>query len=156
MAKFVYKLQNILDIKLKMESQAKTQFAAAVSKLREEEEKYDMLVKKRQGYEEEYRAAIAGTLDVTTLNMLKSGIDKTKNDMKAQLVNIKVANKNLDAARERLDNAIKERKIYEKFKENAFEQFKHDLNEQEKKEIDELVSFQYGSETRSGGDLTDG
>ena len=48
MAKFVYKLQNILDIKLKMESQAKTQFAAAVSKLREEEEKYDMLVKKRQ------------------------------------------------------------------------------------------------------------
>ncbi len=156
MAKFVYKLQNILDIKLKMESQAKTQFAAAVSKLREEEEKYDMLVKKRQGYEEEYRAAIAGTLNVTTLNMLKSGIDKTKNDMKAQLVNIKVANKNLDAARERLDNAIKERKIYEKFKENAFEQFKHDLNEQEKKEIDELVSFQYGSETRSGGDLTDG
>ena len=156
MAKFVFKLQNILDIKLKMESQAKTQFAAAVSKLREEEEKYDMLVKKRQGYEEEYRAAIAGTLNVTTLNMLKSGIDKTKNDMKAQLVNIKVANKNLDAARERLDNAIKERKIYEKFKENAFEQFKHDLNEQEKKEIDELVSFQYGSETRSGGDLTDG
>lgn len=39
MAKFIYRMQNILDIKLKLESQAKIAYSQANAALREEEAK---------------------------------------------------------------------------------------------------------------------
>ena len=39
MAKFVYKMQNILNIKMRLETQAKTEFSQASARLDEEEDK---------------------------------------------------------------------------------------------------------------------
>ena len=41
MAKFSYRMQNILDIKYKMEEQAKSSFAAAMARLRTARDKVD-------------------------------------------------------------------------------------------------------------------
>ena len=38
MAKFVYKMQNILNIKMRLETQAKTEFSQASARLDEEED----------------------------------------------------------------------------------------------------------------------
>ena len=54
----------------------------------------------------------------------------------------------VEKAGEKLDNAMKERKTYEKLKENAFEECKAEINAEEQKEINELVSFKF----RSGSD----
>ena len=43
MAKFTYKMQNILDIKYKLETQAKTAFSIAAANLNKEEEKLEAL-----------------------------------------------------------------------------------------------------------------
>lgn len=43
-----------------------------------------------------------------------------------------------------MQNAMVERKTYDKLKEKAFEEFKIELNAQEKKEVDELVSYRFG------------
>jgi flagellar FliJ protein len=43
---------------------------------------------------------------------------------------------------------MKDRKIHEKLKENAFEEFKIELNNEEKKEIDQLVSFTYSDKVK--------
>ena len=43
MAKFIYRMQNILDIKLKLESQAKIAYSQANAALREEEAKLCLL-----------------------------------------------------------------------------------------------------------------
>ena len=43
MAKFIYRMQSILDIKSKMEEQAKQEFATARMKLSEEEDKLENL-----------------------------------------------------------------------------------------------------------------
>ena len=48
MAKFKYKLQNVLDIKYRIEDQARAVFAAAQAKLDEEEHKRDLLIERRQ------------------------------------------------------------------------------------------------------------
>lgn len=153
MAKFIYKMQNVLDIRLKVEDQAKTAFSTAMERLREEEEKHRLLLEKKRNYEEEYREATKGRLNAMELNMWRTGIEKTKSDIKEQLVNIKVANKNLELARFKLEEAIKERKVQEKLKEKAFEEFKHELNQQESKEVDELVSYQYGNKSDTGGEI---
>ena len=55
MAKFVYRLQNVLDIKIRLETQAKTEFAAAMSKVMAEEDKMRALIAKRRGYQDEIR-----------------------------------------------------------------------------------------------------
>ena len=48
MAKFIYRMQNILDIKLKMEDQAKASFAEANKELLNEEEKLEGLIRRRE------------------------------------------------------------------------------------------------------------
>ncbi len=56
MARFRYRMQNILDVKEKMESQARNEFAIANAKLAEEEEKLARLEARKLSYEDELRA----------------------------------------------------------------------------------------------------
>ena len=68
-----------------------------------------------------------------------------KDAIKTQQIEVSKAQKNVDIAQRRLNDAVKERKTYEKLRENAFEDFMQEMNAQESKEIDELVSYSYQS-----------
>lgn len=59
MAKFVYRMQNILDIKNKLEVQARNSYAAARMKLSQEEEKLDRMFEQKKAYEENYRQQLS-------------------------------------------------------------------------------------------------
>lgn len=50
MAKFVFKLQNILSIKEKLEDQAKAEYGMEIIKLREEEDCLKLLIHKKESY----------------------------------------------------------------------------------------------------------
>ena len=56
MAKFIYRMQNILNIKLRLETQAKTEYAENAARLAAEEEKMHHLASRRQQYENESQA----------------------------------------------------------------------------------------------------
>ena len=146
MAKFVYRMQNILDIKNKLEIQAKNSYAVARMRLNKEEEKLDPLFAQKKAYEDAYRQQLSGSIDVRQINICKNAIELSKNMIKKQLVEVKVASLNLEAAQKRLGEIMKERKIQEKLREKAYEEFLQELNDQEKKEIDELVSFRFEQE----------
>ena len=144
MTKFVYKMQNILDIKFKLENQAKTSYANARAKLEEEEEKLRTLKAKREEYEENYRRVLNDVLDIRELNFCVQGMEQMKEAIKSQIVAIHVAEMNLEAARERLQEVMQERKTHEKLKEYAFDEYVKEVSAEESKEIDELVSYNYG------------
>ena len=146
MAKFVYRMQNILDIKNKLEVQARNSYAAARMKLSQEEEKLDRMFEQKKAYEENYRQQLSGNINILQINICKNAIELCKNQIKKQLVEVKVASLNLVAAQKRLGEVMKERKIQEKLREKAYEEFLQELNDQEKKEIDELVSFRFEQE----------
>ena len=146
MAKFVYRMQNILDIKNKLEVQARNSYAAARRKLSQEEEKLDRMFEQKKAYEENYRQQLSGNINILQINICKNAIELCKNQIKKQLVEVKVASLNLEAAQKRLGEVMKERKIQEKLREKAYEEFLQELNDQEKKEIDELVSFRFEQE----------
>ena len=55
MARFIYRMQSILDIKEKMEEQARMDFAAARMHLDEEEEKLQILNDRKADYENKGR-----------------------------------------------------------------------------------------------------
>ena len=60
-----------------------------------------------------------------------------------KMMNVHVAEKNVEAARKHLNEVMTERKTHERLKEKAFENFKQELQYMENKEIDELVSYSF-------------
>lgn len=152
MAKFTYKMQNILNIKNSMETQAKTAYAEAANRLREEEDKLNELLLRRQKYENQCRELSSAILDIPMIQQCNNAIEIIKQMLKKQILAVRVAERNLDSARNRLNEAMKERKTHEKLKDNAFEEFKQEINAQEKKEIDELVSFTYNDKKKETGE----
>lgn len=143
MAKFVYKMQNILDIKNKLETQEKTAFAIAMQKLRTEEERLLRIDNEILEYEELIRLQNEGSINIQEWKRCNEALEYKKNEKRNQIQQIKLAQKNVDIARGRLNKVMVERKTQEVLKEKAFEEFVHEVNESEKKEVDELVSFTY-------------
>ena len=145
MAKFIYRMQNILDIKLKMEDQAKASFAEANKELLNEEEKLEGLIRRREEYELEGQRLRLETLDVIKLKDNSRALQVMKDMIKAQEMVVSIARDKVELARRKLQVAMQERKTQEKLKETAFEEFKHELGSEESKEVDELVSYRFGN-----------
>lgn len=144
MAKFVYRMQSILDVKEKLEEQAKNEFAKARIHLDEEIAVLDKIKARRSEYEEEGRILRQSVLDIKKLTENQYAIDRMDEAVAAQEIEVQKAQKELDKASANLVKAMQETKIQNKLKEKAFEQFKKDLVAQEMKEVDELTSYTYG------------
>lgn len=147
MSKFIYRMQNILNIKSKLEEQAKMDYGLAQAKLNEEEEKLMQLQKRRTDYEEDARAALHNALSVQKMRENKEAILRMDEWIELQKIEIRKAEKKLEEERERLQEAVQERKIHEKLRENAFETFMQEEKARESREIDELTSYTYGQKT---------
>lgn len=144
MAKFIYRMQSILDIKGKLEEQAKMDFAAARIRLDEEEEKLVFLKNRKEEYEDQGRTLQKDSLKVMEIIKNRDAISTMKEFIAAQQGAVLKAEKQLEAARSKLQTAMQESKTQEKLKEKAFEDFVREENAREAKEIDELVSYTYG------------
>ncbi len=144
MAKFKYRLQNILNIKLKMEDQAKQEFSAAKIQLDEEEEKLEALIARKNGYEEKARELLSGVLNVREIEDNKNAIITMEGYVAAQRFEVDKAARRLEQARVRMTEAMQERKTQETLREKAFEAFLQEENRAESKAIDELTSYTYG------------
>ncbi|MCI5959468.1 MAG: flagellar export protein FliJ [Lachnospiraceae bacterium] len=152
MARFRYRMQNILDIKEKMETQAKNEFAQAQARLNAEEEKLADRVSYRQKLQEDGgRLLLADRLDILKIDENKKMVSYAGEQVRAQTIQVRMAQKKLDEQRVRMQKAMQERKTHEILKEKAFDDFKVELKAAEGKEIDELTSYTYGQKSRDNG-----
>lgn len=144
MAKFVYRMQSILNIKNQMETQAKMELGQAQRRLMEEEERLGELYDRKRGYLEEGRKLRKEALKVQSLRDNEYALARMEEFIEDQKLNVRKAEEKVEEARAKLEEIMKERKAQEKLRERAFEQFVHELNAQESKEVDELTSYTYG------------
>lgn len=144
MARFRYRMQSILDIKRKMETQAKMELGQAQNRLMEEQERLEHLYQRKEAYLEEARNIRLNSLKVQELRDNEYAIARMDEFIMAQMNNVKLAEEAVEVAREKLKEVMMERKTHEKLREKAFEQFMKDENARESKEIDELTSYTYG------------
>lgn len=144
MAKFVYGMQNLLNLKEKLEEQKKAAFGSAKAKLDEEQEKLERLYHQKEYYQNELVACFSEKLDLPTIRKNEDAIKATDMNIEYQMILVKQAERQVELARIQLTEAMKERKTHEKLREKAFEQFKSELLHEESKEVDELVSYKYG------------
>lgn len=143
MAKFIFKMQNILEIKRKLEDQAKSVYAEAIHALEIEREKLQELEEKKESYEDRLTDMMLESLHIHEICRLENAVEIMKYKIQEQLAEVRKAERVVENARQALNAAMVDRKTYEKLKEKEFEAFKLEVNAQEKKEIDELVSYQF-------------
>ena len=148
MARFLYRMQSILDVKAKLEEQAKMDFAAAKIHLDEEEEKLEFLINRKIAYEEQGRELRKDSLKVLDIIENKDAIARMDEFIVFQKKSVQIAEEQLESARIKLQEAMQEIKTQEKLKEKAFEEFMHEENAREAKEVDELTSYTHGKKMR--------
>lgn len=145
MGRFRYRMQNILNIKEKLEEQAKNEFATANIELQEEQEVLaQMLAHNKELEEESRRLRLKESLSIKDIedNTLSKEIQKDK--MKQQALRIHAAERKVEQKKKVMVDLMKERKTHEILKERAFEQFLLDEKAEESKQIDQLTSYTYG------------
>lgn len=148
MAGFHYKLQSVLDIKQKLESQEKIAFSLAAGKLQEEQEKLQNLMIQKASYDRQARKLVEGKIDILEINTCRRAVETMKTRIRTQMLEVHKAEKQLEEVRLQLNEVMIERKTYEKLREKKFEEFKQQLLYEENKEVDELVSYTYHREER--------
>lgn len=141
-------MQNILEIKRKLEDQAKSVYADALARLEMEQNKLKRLEEKKDVYENYLIDSMYSVLELKKIKFYEEAVEILKYRIQEQMVNIRDAQLKAERARQALHAAVVERKTYEKLREKAFDTFKKELNAQEQKEIDELVSYTFGAAKR--------
>ena len=141
MAKFVYRMQNILNIKQKLETQAKMEYSDANQNYREQQEILNGYMIRRMQYEKHWKEEMKGNIDLASVQHAREDANTMKTIVRRQMMEVHKAEKELEDAREKLNTVMQERKIQEKLRDKAFEDFKQELAHEETKEIDELVSY---------------
>lgn len=148
MAKFKYRMQNILDIKQKLEESAKMEFGEANVRVMEEEERLSVINDKKQAYEMEGGRLRSAKLQVADIKNNTRAISVLGDMKKEQESEVEKAKAVLEQKRVKLQVAMQERKTQEKLYENAFEEFVREENARESKEVDELTSYVYGKRAK--------
>ena len=146
MARFSYKMQNILNIKYKLEEQVRAEFAEANYRYNEEVDKLNQYVGKKIFLENYLRELYDSKLNLKEIRNTISAIDKMKELIEKQIVEVNKAKQVVEQVREKLAEAMIERKTHETLKEKEFEEFLEELKREDDKIIDELVSYRYGNE----------
>lgn len=137
-------MQSILNIKLKLETQARQEFSAARAALDEEEERLQALFDRKSGYESRRTTLLSGRLNLREIEENKTAILCMEDYIERQQMNVDTAERKLEEARERLTEVRMERKTHETLRDKAFQEFLMEEKKQESKEIDQLTSYTYG------------
>ena len=127
-----------------METQAKQAFSAAQNALLEEQERLEVLERRKAEYEQEAGRLRTGSLHIRDIEDNKNAILQMGRLILEQQEQVAAAEARVEEAREALAEVVKERKTHETLKEKAFEAFLQEENKLESKAIDELTSYTYG------------
>lgn len=145
MGRFRYRMQNILDIKVKLETQAKNEFAQANMELEEEKEKMTVLLRQNEDLKEEARVLrLKESLSIRDIEDNKLSQELMKDAMRQQALAVNAAETRLEEKRLVMVKLMQERKTHEILREKAFQEFLMEEKAEESKQIDQLTSYTYG------------
>lgn len=147
MAKFVFRLQSVLNLKARLEDQQKNVFAATRKRLDDEEEKLKNLYGRKAFYEEEGRTLRAKTLNIQDIMDNETSIKKIGEYIEDQTAQVRLWEKKLEEEREKLVEMMREHKTYERLREKAFEEYLENEKHEENVITDEHNSYVYGEKT---------
>jgi flagellar protein FliJ len=149
MTKFIYKMENILEIKSQLEEQAKTAYSNAKLEYDREESILQKLIDKQKLYQDKLINSIQDKIKLIKIHQCEEALKLYQLYINQQEKRVSLAYKKVESTRKALQEAMIERKTHEKLKEKALNDYMLEYEAWEKKEIDELISYRYGTLTQS-------
>ena len=116
MARFVFSMQNILNMKEKLEDQAKNNFAQANLHLQEAIAEQESLEQRLAEAKKKLQQDISDALDIRSIRNQEDAVEIFRMYVRQQILVVKQREKEVDVAREHLNEAMKERKTFEKLR----------------------------------------
>jgi len=142
--KFKFKLQSVLDIKIKNEDDEKRKLADVMQlQAREEQILAQMHQKQIRLTAELKEKQGTGGINITELQIYSHGIERVKKDIISQQIRLREIAIMLEDQRRKLIEATQEKKIYEKLKENQHKAYIEEEEFAERLLIDELATLKY-------------
>ncbi len=145
MARFVYRMQSVLNIKQKTENQTKMEFALAQAELNKQLDILKEYVERKAKYLEE--AEELRNQDALKLqDILDNQYATAQMDVmiKHQSAVVQQHEQKVERVRIKLTRNIQERKMQETLRDRAFAEFLEEQKQEEAKENDQRSSFTYG------------
>ena len=143
MAKFIFNLQGLLNIKEKLEEQSKTEYGKALTRLEQEKSILLNLKNKKQENILSFRESINKGVKPNYIDNINKYISFIDKKIEEQMENINKAKEIVEEKRLALLEAMKERKVLETLKEKEKENYFKEELKNEQKIIDEIVSYKY-------------
>lgn len=146
--KFVFRLQIVLEVKIKLEEEEKKRLGELIAWQKHEEQVLIGMENDRMGQEARLRNAQATGqyLQVDELQRINYYLKKLKEDIVAQKLKLEDIERQIEEQRQRLIKAAQERKTLEILKENQHNEWLAEVEEEERKVLDELATLKYARE----------
>ncbi len=144
MARFVYRMQAVLNIKEKTEGQVKMEFASAQAELNRQLDILDEYIRRKEAYLQEAedlrKAERLEMIDILDNQYATAQMDVM---IKAQSQVVEKQEEIVERARIKLTKAIQERKMQETLRDRAYAEYLEEEKQEEFKETDQRTSFTY-------------
>ncbi|MBO9597333.1 MAG: flagellar export protein FliJ [Cohnella sp.] len=149
MMRFNYPLQKIVDLKGSEKSMAEWEYAASLSKLRQEEEKMADLVNERAEVEQSLERMTSQPTALSRLTELQLYIEVLDERIRMQSEDIRSAAKEVEYRQGRLTGKMIDEKVWLNAREHALERFKLAWLSREQNELDEIAIVRAGNALRA-------
>ena len=145
MARFVYKMQSVLNIKQQTENQTKMEFAMAQAELNQQLDILQEYIDRKAAYIKEAEE-LRNEDSLKLQEILDNQYATAQMDVmiKQQSMVVEQYQQRVEKVRVKLTRNIQERKMQETLRDRAFAEFVEEQKQEEAKENDQRTSFTYG------------
>ena len=150
MAKFVFKLQSLLNIKTQMEDSLKNELGKAIQRVEHEKSVLNQIEHEREDWIGKIGMQSSKGITVEKLRDYSAYISLLKGKSEKQKENVNTAALNADKIREELVTMVQERKMLEKLKGKKYQDYLNEQLKEDQKLNDDLISYKYND--RLAGD----
>jgi len=140
MVDFNFRLEKVLNYKKTLEDYKKSQYGIAQKKLFDEEDKLAKFNKYKNIVKNEKNQTVIKT-NIGNLAMYNNYINDLSRKIKSQEQIVNKTRKDAEEAKEEMITAVKEKKIFEKLKEQEYEEYLYQLKRDEEKQTDAIISY---------------
>jgi len=143
--RFRYPLQKIVDLKSSEKSMAEWAYAAALGRLRQEEDAMNALLDERQSVEARLVQAASVRVTLAELASMQDYLDVLDRRIQRQKQKIADAQAHVAAKRSGLVEKSVDEKVWLNTREKAYEIFKHDWLKKQQNELDEIAMVRFAA-----------
>lgn len=143
MAKFVFKLQSVLDLRIQLEENLKLELGKAITELEKEKQILRSIEIQLKETSDQFTARSVQGITVDKCIEFNSYLSFLNTKITRQKENVNQAALNVDKYREQLIKAVQDKEMLERLREKKYRIFRDGEFKTEQKLNDEIVSYKF-------------